>query len=205
MKKISGDLSCQKQNKTQLFKGGANLLRSFIYLTHFTHTHTQHHHHQFRKLQLQNFLFDQVTRKWTVPDNQVVVQLLSCVWLFATPWTRPPCPSLSPRVCLNLCPLSQWCNPTISFSVSPLFCLQFVPASESFPMSWLFVSGGQSIRVLASASVLLMIIQGWFPLGLTDLISLQSKGLSRVFSNTVWMHKAGSFNTTKNAFSHFWL
>ena len=79
MKKISGDLSCQKQNKTQLFKGGANLLRSFIYLTHFTHTHTQHHHHQFRKLQLQNFLFDQVTRKWTVPDNQVVVQLLSCV------------------------------------------------------------------------------------------------------------------------------
>ena len=117
MKKISGDLSCQKQNKTQLFKGGANLLRSFIYLTHFTHTHTQHHHHQFRKLQLQNFLFDQVTRKWTVPDNQVVVQLLSCVWLFATPWTAASQASLSFTISWSLLKLNvRWVGDSIQLS-----------------------------------------------------------------------------------------
>ena len=93
------------------------------------------------------------------------------------------CPPLSPRVCSNSCPLRQWCLPTISYSAS-LFssCLQSFPASGSFPMSRLFASGGQSIG--ASASVLSMNIQGWFPLGLTGWISLQTKGLSRVFSNT---------------------
>ena len=96
---------------------------------------------------------------------------------------RLPCPSLSPRVCSNSCPLSQWCHPTISSSVAPLSSYsQSFPASEPFPKNWLFASGGQSIRV--SASVLPMNIQGWFPLGLTALISLQSKGLSRVFSST---------------------
>ena len=93
------------------------------------------------------------------------------------------CPSLSPRVCSNSCPLSQWCHPTISSSVAPLSSSsQSFPASEPFPKNWLFASGGQSIRV--TASVLPMNIQGWFPLGLTALISLQSKGLSRVFSST---------------------
>ena len=96
---------------------------------------------------------------------------------------RLTCPSLSPRVCSNSCPWSQWCNPTISFSVTPFSsCPQSFPASGSFPVSWLLASGGQSIR--ASASVLPMNIQGWFPLGLTGLISSKSKWLSRVFSST---------------------
>ena len=98
---------------------------------------------------------------------------------------RLPCPSLSPRPCSNSCALSWWCHPTISSSVIPFFsCLQSSPASGSFLMSWLFAAGGQSIGVSASASVLPMIIQALFPLGLTGLISLQSKRLSRVFSNT---------------------
>ena len=97
--------------------------------------------------------------------------------------TRLPCPSPSPRVCSNSCPVSQWCHPAFSSFVAPFsFCLQPFPASRSFQMNRLLTSGGQSIGV--SASVLLMNIQDWFPLGLTDLISLQSKGLSRVFSNT---------------------
>ena len=95
------------------------------------------------------------------------------------------CPPLSPRVRSNSCPLSRWCHPTISSSVSPLsFCFQSFPASGSFPMSQFFASGGQSIGTLASASALPMNIQDWFPLGLTGFISLLSKGLSRVFSST---------------------
>ena len=99
--------------------------------------------------------------------------------------TRLPCPSPTPRACSNSWPSSQWCHPTISSSVIPFSsCLLSFPASGSFPMSQFFASGGQSSGVSASASVLPMNIQGWFPLGLTGLISLQSKGLSRVFSNT---------------------
>ena len=99
--------------------------------------------------------------------------------------TRLPCPSSSPGICSNSCPLSWWCYPTISSSVIPFSsCLQSFPASGSFLMSWLFTSDGPSIGVLVLASVLLMNIQGWFPLGLTDLISLLSKWFSRVFSNT---------------------
>ena len=96
--------------------------------------------------------------------------------------TRLPCPSLSPRVCSNSCPLGQWCHPTISSSVIPFFsCPPSFPASGSFPVSPLFASRGHSIR--ASASILPMNIWGWFPLGLTDLTSLLSKGLSRLFSS----------------------
>ena len=96
---------------------------------------------------------------------------------------RLPYPSPSPRAFSNSCPLSRECHLTISFSVDPFSsCLQSFPTSGSFPMSWLFASGGQSIG--ASSSVLPMNIQDWFPLGLTGWISLQSKGLSRVFSNT---------------------
>ena len=104
--------------------------------------------------------------------------------------SRHSCPLQSPRVCSNSYPLSQWCHPTISSSVIPFFSyLQSFPASGSFLMSQLFASGGQSIGALASASVLPMNIQGWFPLGLTGLISLLSKELSRVFSSTtVWRH-----------------
>ena len=101
-----------------------------------------------------------------------------------------PCPLLSPGICSNSCPLSQWCHPTISPSVIPFsFCLQSFPESGSFPMSQLFTSGGQCIGAPASASVIPMNIQGWFPLGLTGLISLLPMGLSNVFSSTTfWKH-----------------
>ena len=116
----------------------------------------------------------------------VVVQSLSCVWLFATLRTsahQASRPSPFPRVCSDSCPLSPWCHPTISFFVT-LFSsrLRSFPASGSFPVSQLFASGGQSIG--ASASVLPVNIQGWFPLGWTSLISFLSKGLWRVFSST---------------------
>ena len=98
---------------------------------------------------------------------------------------RLPCPLLSSRVCSNSCPLNWWCHPTISSPVTTFSsCLQSFPAPGSFPMSQFFVSGGQSIRALASASVFPMNIQSWFPLGLTGLSSLQFKGLSKVFCNT---------------------
>ena len=98
---------------------------------------------------------------------------------------RPPCPSPTPRVYPNSCPLSWWCHSTISSSVV-LFssCLQSFPESGSFLMNWFFTSGGQSIEASASSSVLPVSIQVWFPLELTCLITLQSKGPSRVFSNT---------------------
>ena len=98
---------------------------------------------------------------------------------------RLPCPSPTPGAYSNSCPLHRWCQPTISSSVIPFsFCLQYFPASGSFQMSWFFKSGGQKIWVSASASVLPMNIQDWFPLGWTGWTSLHSKGLSRVFSNT---------------------
>ena len=98
---------------------------------------------------------------------------------------RPPCPSTTPGACSSSCPLSQWCHPTISPSIVPFSsCLQSFPASGSFSMSRFFTSDSQSIGVSASASVLPMNIQDWFPLGLTGLISLPYKGLSRIFSNT---------------------
>ena len=111
-------------------------------------------------------------------DLVVVVHSLSHVWLFVTPWTaawQATCPSPSPRVCSNSWPLHWWCHPTISSSVIPFSsCHQSSPASGSFPVSQLFSSGGQSIEASASASVLPMNIQGWFPLGWTGLISLLS-------------------------------
>ena len=102
---------------------------------------------------------------------------------------RLPCPSPAARACSNSCPLSQWCYPTISSSIIPFSCLQSLPASESSLMSQLFASDGQSIGASASAPVLRMNIQDWFLLGLTDLISLQSKRLSRVFSNLIKLIK----------------
>ena len=103
---------------------------------------------------------------------------------------RPPYPLPTSRVHSDSCPLSRWCHPTISSSVVPFSDLQSSPASGSFQMSQIFASGGQSIRVSASASVLPLNIQYWFPLGLTGWISLLSKGLSRVFFNTtVWKHQ----------------
>ena len=117
----------------------------------------------------------------------VVVQFLSRVWLFVTPWTvgrQAPLSSTISRSLLKLIPLNWWCHPTISSTVSSSYCPQSYPASGSFPKSQLFTSRGQSIETSASASVLPVNIQGWFPLGLTCLNSMMSKGLSRVFSNT---------------------
>ena len=107
------------------------------------------------------------------------------LWPHGLQHARPPCPSPTPGVYSNSSPLSRWYHPTISSSVVPFCsCLQSFPASGSFEMSQLFSSGGQSIGVSASTSVPPMNTQDWFPLGWTGWISLQSKGLSRVFSNT---------------------
>ena len=119
-----------------------------------------------------------------------LVMVFSCwlvsnsLWPHELQHTKLPCPSLTPRVCSNSCPLTQWCHPTISFSVAPFSsCPQSSPASGSFPVCQFFTSGGQNIG--ASAPVLPMNIQGWFLLGLTGLISLLFKGLSGVFSSTI--------------------
>ena len=118
-----------------------------------------------------------------VPCCCSVTQSCPTLWDYMD-CSRFPYPSLSPRVCSNSCPLNRWCHPTISSSVVPFSCLQCLPASRSFPVSRLLASDGQSVGASASVSVLPMNIQGWFPLGGTGWISLQSKGLSRVFSNT---------------------
>ena len=107
------------------------------------------------------------------------------LWPHGLQHARPPCPSPTPRVHSNSCPLSRWCHPTISSSVVPFSsCLQPFPVSGSFQMNQFFPSGVQSIRVSALASVLPMNTQNWSPLGWTGWISLLSKGMSRVFSNT---------------------
>ena len=138
-------------------------------------------------------------------------QLLSRVWLFVTPWTaarQASCPSLIPEVHPNPYSLNQWCHPTISSSVIPFSsCPQSFPALGSFQMSQLFTSGGQSSGVSASASVLPMSTQDWSPLGWTGWISLQSKGLSRVFSNTtVQKHQffGAQLSSQSNSHIHTW-
>ena len=123
--------------------------------------------------------------------------------------SRPPCPSPTPRVYPNSCPLSQWCHPGISSSVVPFSCgPQSLPASESFLISQFFTQGGQSTGVSDSTSVLPMNTQDWFPLGWTGWISLQSKGLSRVFFNTsVQNHQFFStqLSSQSNSHIHTWL
>ena len=160
------------------------------------------------------FMFDYVTNNYTVIIFTwfpvFIIQLLSHVQLFGAPWTAACQASLSFTNSWNLFnPLSWWCHPTISSFVAPFFsCLRSFSASGSFPMSWLFISGGQSTGASASASVLPMNIQDWFPLGLTGLISLQSKGHSRIFSNTT-VQKHQFFRTQpalwSNSHSHTWL
>ena len=130
------------------------------------------------------------------------------LWPHELQHARPPCPSPTPRVYSNSCPLSRWCHPAISSSVIPFSsCSQSLPASGSFPMSQLFAWGGQSIGVSASASVLPVNTQDWSPLGWTGWISLQSKGLSRVFSNTTAQkHQffGAQLSSQSNSHIHTW-
>ena len=154
--------------------------------------------------QIQTYIEEK--RKITQPfssvpfSHSVMSDSLRSHWL---QHARLPCPSPTPRAYSNSCPSSRWCHPTISSSVvSFSSCLQSFPASGSFPVSQFFTSGGQSIRVSASASVLPMNIQDWFPLGWTGWISLQSKGLSRVFSNTT-VQKHQFFSTQLCLWSNF--
>ena len=132
------------------------------------------------------------------------------LWPHALQHTRLPCPSPTPRAYSNSCPSSWWFHPTISSSVVPISsCLQSFPASGSFPMSLFFTSGSLSIGASASALVFSVNIQDWFPLGWTGLIFLQSKGLSRVFSNiTVQKHQLFGAQLSLRSNSHihhnFW-
>ena len=130
------------------------------------------------------------------------------LWPHELQHARPPCPSATPRVYPNPCPLSCWCHPTISSSVIPFsFCPQSLPASGSFQMSQLFASGGQSIGVSTSTSILPMNTQDWSPSERTGWTSLQSKGLSRVFSNTtVQKHHffGAQFSSQSNSHIHTW-
>ena len=144
-----------------------------------------------------------------------IMLLLSCyvasdsLWPHELQPVRIPCPPFSPGVCSDSCPLHRWCQPTTWFSATPFSsCPHYFPASESFQMRWLFTSGGQSVGVSASASGVSLNIQGWFPLGWTGWISLQSKGLSRVFSNTtVQKHQflSTQLSLQSNSHIHTWL
>ena len=126
----------------------------------------------------------------------------NCLQPHESQHTRPPCPSPTPRVYPNSCPSSWWCHPAISSSIIPFSsCPQSLPASRSFLVSQLFTWGGQSIGV--SASVFAMNTQDWFPLGWTGWISLQSNGLSRIFSNTtVQKHQFFSAQLSSQSNSH---
>ena len=141
-------------------------------------------------------------------DVVAVFQSMISVGLFTTPldYCMPGfLVSPSPRICPSSCPLNQWCHPTISSFVTLFSCLQSFPASGTFPVSPLFASGAS---IGTSASVLPMSIQGWFPLGLTTLISLLFKGLSRVFSSTtVWKHQffCALPALWSNSYIHRWL
>ena len=130
------------------------------------------------------------------------------LWPHESHHARSPCPSPTPRVYSNPCPLSRWCHPAISSSVIPFSsCPQSLPASGSFPISQLFAWGGQSIGVSASASVLPMNTQDWSLLGWTGWISLQSKGLSRVFSNTTVQRQqffGTQLSSQSNSHIHTW-
>ena len=157
-----------------------------------------------------------LARMWSSENSHMLlssVQLSHSVmsnslWPHDLQHTRLPCPSPTPGAYSNSCPSSQWCHRTILSSVIPFSHLQSFPALGSFPMSQFFESGGQSIGVSASASVLPMNIQDWYPLGWTGWIFLQSKGLSRVFSNTI-VQKHQFFSTQlslwSNSHIHTWL
>ena len=156
---------------------------------------------------LSNFFWTRVQKT----QYFLVVWSQSHVQHFAVPWTvawQAPLYYISPRRCSNSCPLNWWCYLTISFSATPYsFYLQSFPAWGSFPVSPLFISGGQNIGVSALVSGCPMNIQGWLPLELTGLLSLQSKGLWRVFSSTIWKHQffSAQLSLWPNSHIHTWL
>ena len=125
------------------------------------------------------------------------------LWLHRLQHTRLPCPAPTPAACSNSCPSSQWCRPISSFVVPFSSCLEPFPASGSFPRSQFFASGVQSIGASASASVLPKNIQDWFPLGLTGLTSLLSKGLWRVFFNTTVLEKCFTEGERRHQTDHW--
>ena len=156
---------------------------------------------------------------WSIVTTSQITEFFSSVqfsrsamsvslWPHESQHARPPCPSLTPGVYSNSCPSSRWSRPAISSSAVPFSsCLQSLPASGSFPVSQLFTWGGQSTGASASASVLPMNTQDWSPLGWTGWISLQSKGLSRVFSNTtVQKHQyfGTQLSSQSNSYIHTW-
>ena len=149
-----------------------------------------------------------MTRRAWCSVMPVVVQSFSRVWLSVTPWTAASQASMSFTIshsCSDSCPQSQWCHPTISSFVTPFSsCPQSFPASRSFPVSRGFTSGGQSIGTSALASVLPMNSKGWFPLGLTDLISLQSNGLSNTTVQKLKLFGAQP-SLQSNSYMHTWL
>ena len=154
------------------------------------------------------------TRTHTFLDSFLFSLQFSCSVVSDSVWphglhARLPCPSPTPGAYSNSCPLNRWCHPTISSSVIPFSPhLHSFPASGSFPMSYFLASDSQSIGVSASTSALPMNLQDWFPLGWTGLISLQSKGLSRVFSNTtVQKHQffSSQLSLQSNSHIHTWL
>ena len=158
----------------------------------YTHTHTHTHTHTLRYYSLQ---FSSVAHSCLTPQCHESQQ------------ARPPCPSPTAGVYSNSCPSSQWCHPAMSSSVFPFSsCPQSLPASGCFPLSQLFAWGGQSIGVSASASVLPMSTQDLFPFGWTGWISLQSKGLSRVFNTTVQKHQffGTQLSSQSNSHIHTW-
>ena len=143
-----------------------------------------HYHHTCHIPTVNNFTdYSTFLLPYSVQSSSSVMS--DSLWTHGLQHARLPYPSPAPRACSDSCHSSQWCHPTISSSVIPFSsCLQYFPSSGSFPVSRFFTSGGQNIGISASASVLPVNMQDWFPLGWTSWLSLQSKGLSRVFSNT---------------------
>ena len=193
---------------------GCYFLLQGIFLTQGSNLHLLYH-----RLILYHWATREVPWHYFTPGYNKVFSLMlvqfshsvmcNSLWPHALQHTRLPYPSPTPGACSNSCPLSQWCHQTISSSVIPFSsCLQTFPASGTFPMSQFFTSGGQSTGTSDSASVLPMKTQDWFPSGLTGLVSLQSKGLSRFFSNTTAQkHQffGAHLSLLSNSHIHTWL
>ena len=167
--------------ETKLFKTGKKEISVFI-----KSTQAINHHARVSDYSSKFFPLNQLLLTWRLGSVQFSHSVVSdSLWPHGLKYTRLPCPWPTPGACSNSCPSNWWCHPTISSSVVPFSShLQSFPAAGSFPMSQFFASGGQSTGVSASAAILPMNIKDWFSFGWTGWISLQSKGLSRVFSNT---------------------